>query len=145
MLLDDARVHPRDDPPTLADAEAEVTSVEGKAEASPSTPSRRRRPLLRRFAAGLLALVTLLVALAAFAYEFGSMEPPSAEMQARYDALVAAGRAAPVRWRFHVPIPGCRCHSADPVVQAQHENIPIRECSSCHGGGAQALASPAGR
>ncbi|HEY3317731.1 MAG TPA: hypothetical protein VGK50_04850 [Coriobacteriia bacterium] len=100
-------------------------------------PSQARSPrrVLRRIGLTLLALLGLLVVLALGAYQFGSMEPPSAEVRARYDALVAAGKAPPAPNGFHVPIPGCRCHSSDPVLQVQHATIPIRQCSSCHGGG----------
>jgi hypothetical protein len=95
--------------------------------------------MLKRIGLTLLALVVLLVALALVAYNFGSMEPPSAEARAQYAALVAAGKvpAAP-SGGFHVPIPGCRCHSNDPVLQVQHESIHIKDCSRCHGGGATA-------
>ncbi len=145
-MSDNARVHPCDDPPTLADAQALVSRAEGEAAASPSAPPRRGRRILKRLALALLATLILLAALAVVAYEFGSMEPPSAEMRARYETLRAAGQAPQVpRGGFHVPIPGCKCHSPDPVVQMQHESVPIRECSRCHGGRAQAADATAVR
>lgn len=90
-------------------------------------PSRR---VLRR----VIAWVGLALAAAALAYSFGSMQPPSTSMRAAYDRTVASGRAEPVEARFHIPIPGCVCHSPDPVVQAQHSTRYIRECAGCHGG-----------
>ena len=137
-------VHHCDVPPTIADG-ARIAQPEGGCEGSPSGHSRRRR-ILERIALTLLALVLGLAALAVVAYDFGSMERPSAEMRARYDALVSAGQAAPMRSSgLRIPIPGCRCHSDDPVQQVRHAGYAIRECSRCHGVSAQAQAgTPAG-
>jgi hypothetical protein len=93
----------------------------------------RRR--LKKTLIGFGVTVAVLVALATVLYFFGSMETPSAEMRAAYEGLRADGRApalAPAG--FHIPVPGCRCHSADPVLTMQHEGRTISGCSSCHGG-----------
>lgn len=101
----------------------------------------RGKRIAKRIALTLLVLVLGLVAVAFVAYNYGSMEPPTAEMRAQYDAFVTAGDVQPAPAAgFHVPIPGCRCHSSEPVQQVQHAGYRMRECSRCHGGGAQAQA-----
>jgi hypothetical protein len=98
--------------------------------------------LLKRVALTLLALLALVVVLGLAAYEFGTMESPTPEVRAQYAALVASGRAAAAPSAgFHIPIPGCRCHSTDPVSQVQHAGYKIRECSRCHGADAQSQAA----
>jgi hypothetical protein len=107
---------------------------------------RKRGRILKRIGLTLLAIVGLLAVTAAVLYNFGSMETPSPEMRAQYQTLVAEGKASAVQPAgFHVPIPGCKCHSDDPVLTMQHEGRKIRECSSCHGGAGpeQAQAVPA--
>ena len=94
--------------------------------------SRPRRRWLRRVLIGLGACVVALVALGALLYGYGSMWVPDPAMKAAHAELVAAGAAEPVEARFHVPIPGCVCHSDDPVQTMQHSTYRIRECSNCH-------------
>lgn len=124
---------PRDGPPSVAHETCVVTA--GGAEQS-SPPARSLRRTLKRIGLTALAVVALFAALGATAYGFGSMEIPSAEMRAQYDALVASGKVAAVKPAgFHIPIPGCRCHSSDPVVTIEHEGYRIRDCASCHSRG----------
>ena len=96
-----------------------------------SEPPRARRTM-RRVLAGLAIAVGGLVVLAGLLFAFGGMERPSPETQAAFDQMVAEGRAAPVERRFVIPIPGCRCHSDDPVLTMAHSVRRIRECSGCH-------------
>ncbi|HEX9093031.1 MAG TPA: hypothetical protein VF902_03525 [Coriobacteriia bacterium] len=91
-----------------------------------------KRRLLRRVLAGVAVGVGLLATLAAVLYGFGGMEPPSVEARAVYQRLVEAGEAPAIEERFHIPIPGCVCHSDDPGLQVQHEYLYIRDCKGCH-------------
>lgn len=93
---------------------------------------KRPRRWARRLLVGLGVTVLLLAALVAVLYAFGSMMPPSAEARQAYAAQVAAGAEPPVESSFHIPIPGCVCHSPDPVLQVQHESRHVRECADCH-------------
>lgn len=103
--------------------------------ATGETEPPRRMPWWQRILVGLLMLFLALILLGALAYNFGSMWPARPEVRAQYDQLVASGEAQPVEKRqFHIPIPGCVCHSDDPVTQIAHEDRRIRQCSSCHGG-----------
>ena len=102
----------------------------------------------------LVAVVSALVLLVAglLVTSYGTMWPPSAEVEAQYQALVTAGKAAPELPApgFRVPIPGCVCHAADadlakkapghvpdPTVVVAHRYRTLRECftQGCHGGG----------
>lgn len=92
-------------------------------------------PLWQNLLFGVLVVLAVLVVAAAVLYNFGSMWTPSAETKAAYAELAEQG-AVPheVDAQFHIPIPGCTCHSDDPVVVMQHSTRRINECSSCHGG-----------
>ncbi len=98
-------------------------------------PVKPRRPWWKRVLKGFAIAVAVLVLLAVLVYEFGGMMPPSAEAKAQYAQLVAAGQQPPVPNRLHIPIPGCVCHSPDPVLQVQHSTRSMNQCASCHGGG----------
>lgn len=105
-----------------ADIPAEGVSVETE----PAPPRRRRWPLV-------LGGVTLaLAAVGVILHAFGGMWVRTPEMRAAYDAMVARGEQPRLQSRLVVPIPGCVCHSDDPVVQAQHSVRRLRECSGCH-------------
>ena len=81
--------------------------------------------------------VTLLViaAVAVLLYNFGSMWTPSADVRQAYAASAAAGQAPPVDGAFHIPVPGCVCHSPDAAVQMHHSARRIKDCRTpgCHG------------
>jgi len=95
-------------------------------------PPQKRLPRIgRRLAIGA-ALVTGLVVLAATLYFLGGMWTRTPQMRSAYDALVTSGQARPIEARFVVPIPGCVCHSDDPVLQAEHSVRRVSECSECH-------------
>lgn len=89
--------------------------------------------MLKKLLKGLGVTLAVLLAVAALLYAFGGMWPPSAEARAAYAVEVTAGRQPAVPGRFTVPVPGCVCHSEDPVLQLQHSTRRINECSRCHG------------
>lgn len=105
-------------------------------------PVRRRwKRALKRVGVTLGALLPTLLVLGVVLYEFGTMEAPAPEMRAAYVRLETAGKAPPAPSPgFHIPIPGCRCHSTDPVQTMAHTRYKIRDCGRCHGSGAQAAA-----
>ena len=37
-----------------------------------------------------------------------------------------------------IEIPGCRCHSDDPEIVAEHEQYRMNQCAGCHMGGTPA-------
>lgn len=86
----------------------------------------------KRLLIGVGVTLLVLLATAALLFGFGSMWPPSAEARAAYAAEVSAGRQPEVPARFTVPVPGCVCHSDDPVLQLQHSTRRINECGGCH-------------
>jgi hypothetical protein len=66
-------------------------------------------------------------------YNFGGMSGSAVPgVLAQYDQLVASGQAPAIQKRFVIPIPGCQCHSKDPVLTAQHTRRHMNECSKCH-------------
>jgi len=91
--------------------------------------------MLKRVLVGVGVTLLVLVAVAALLYGYGSMWPPSAEARAAYAVEVAAGRQPEVAARFTIPVPGCVCHTDDPVLQMQHSTRRINECGSCHSRG----------
>ncbi|MRS11844.1 MAG: hypothetical protein EG823_02075 [Actinobacteria bacterium] len=103
-------------------------ALEEQADLRPS----RSRLILRRVLVGVAVTAIVLVALGATLYFFGGMWVRTPEVFLAYEELVESGSAPPVEGRFVVPIPGCVCHSDDPVLQAQHSARRIRECSKCH-------------
>jgi hypothetical protein len=113
----------------------EATAGVVSAEEPPASPRRPRR-VLRRVLKGIGVTALALIALGLLLYYFGSMWTPTAEVRQAYAEGVAAGRVPPIEQSFHIPIPGCVCHSPDPVQQMQHESRRIKDCRSpgCHGG-----------
>lgn len=92
--------------------------------------------ILKRVAIVLGALVAVLVVLGFALYQWGGMwGSADLTMQPKYDALVASGKTPPIEKRFVIPIPGCICHSNDPVQTAQHRVYRMKECSGCHSHG----------
>jgi hypothetical protein len=135
-----------------------LTPSEGSADLGASSDSggegaaRRRPGLLEwvgRIALSLLVIVVGFAGLAALLYNFGTMETPSAEIQGQYEQLVASGQVPPPAASpgFRIPIPGCRCHAADPDIGIKqpgrtpdvslvmaHRYRTISQCGRCHGG-----------
>jgi hypothetical protein len=89
-------------------------------------------PLWRRVLFGAFVTAAVLVFLAALLYRFGSMWPADRETRAAYAALEEAGQAPPLEPRFHIPVPGCVCHSDSPVTTMQHADRRISDCMGCH-------------
>jgi alkanesulfonate monooxygenase SsuD/methylene tetrahydromethanopterin reductase-like flavin-dependent oxidoreductase (luciferase family) len=87
---------------------------------------------IKRWLAGIGITVAVLAVVAAGLYLFGGMQPPSAEARAAYAADVAAGGQPAVDARFVISIPGCVCHTDDPVLQVQHSVRRMSECGGCH-------------
>ncbi|MBN1193371.1 MAG: hypothetical protein JXA36_06750 [Coriobacteriia bacterium] len=88
--------------------------------------------IVKRIAAGLGIVVLVTIALAAAAYFFGGMWVRTPAMKEAHEELVAEGLVPEIEERFVIPIPGCVCHSDDPVLQAEHSVRRIRECANCH-------------
>ena len=77
--------------------------------------------------------LVFLVFAAVMLYYFGGMSGSVyAELGPQYQQLVASGQAPALRKRFVIPIPGCTCHSTDPVLTAQHSRRHMNECGKCH-------------
>ena len=111
-----------------------VAADPDEAEPEAAEPQRRRRPWWQKLLIGLGVVIASLVALALALYLFGSMWFPSSEAKAAYAQIEAAGQAPPIERQFHIPIPGCVCHSDNPVPVMEHSNRRIRQCMDCHGG-----------
>jgi hypothetical protein len=89
-------------------------------------------PRRRRILIGVGIALGVLIALAGLLYAFGGMWPPSEATRAAYAAMVARGEQPAIESRFTIPIPGCVCHTDDPVLQMQHAGRRISECKGCH-------------
>jgi hypothetical protein len=136
---------------TIAEIDAEATA-EDRAAAEPDGEFADEFPALRpggwrrvvkRILIGLLATVGVLIVLAVVLYEFGGMwGSADPTIQSEYDAMVVRGQAKPIQARFVIPIPGCICHSTDPVQTAKHRVYRMSECGRCHNGGQTAQDVP---
>ncbi len=101
--------------------------------ATPETAAPSRgRPILLRVLLGMGWTVAALLTLGVVLYAVGGMWVRTSEMRSAYDALVASGQQPTLEKTLVVPIPGCVCHSDDPVAQAQHSTRHIRDCMTCH-------------
>jgi hypothetical protein len=112
--------------PAEIDADAELA-----VECAPAGPRWKR--VLKWAAIGIGGTVAFLLFGAVMLYNFGG---PSgsvyAEMRPQFEQMVASGQAQPLRQRFVIPIPGCQCHSTDPVLTALHSKRHMSECTKCH-------------
>jgi hypothetical protein len=90
------------------------------------------RRWLRLFATTIAVIVAVVIGLAGLLYFFGGMWSPTPEMRTAYARLAAAHQAPAVQERFTIPIPGCVCHSDDPVQVMSHASYRIRDCNRCH-------------
>lgn len=112
---------------------AEQTAEGGVAEEVACAPAGPRwKRVVKRIFVGLGVTVVGLIALAALLYQFGGMWVRTPEMKTAYADMVAAGTAEPIDYRFTIPIPGCKCHSNDPVLQAKHSVRHVKDCMKCH-------------
>jgi len=96
-----------------------------------AAPSRGRR-ILGRVLLGIGWTFVGIMILGIVLYLFGGMWLRTPEMRTAYDELVLTGQQPTLEAAFVVPIPGCVCHSDDPVTQAQHSRRHIRDCMTCH-------------
>ncbi|TDB38016.1 MAG: hypothetical protein D9V44_08205 [Actinobacteria bacterium] len=108
-----------------------MSELEPVATPETAAPSRGRR-ILRRVLLGIGWTVAALAALGIVLYLFGGMWVRTPEMRSAYSELVASGQQPALERALVVPIPGCVCHSDDPVLQAQHATRHIRDCFTCH-------------
>ena len=121
-----------------------ASTVGGFAEQRATSRRLRWKRVLKRVGIGIGVTVVLLVVLGVSLYEWGGMSGSvDPTMPARYDALVAQGKAQPIQARFVIPIPGCTCHSTDPVQTAMHRAYRMSECGRCHNGSETAQETPA--
>lgn len=103
----------------------------------------RWKRILKRVGIGIGVTVVVLVVLGVSLYEWGGMSGSvDPTMPARYAAMVAQAKAPPIQARFVIPIPGCVCHSTDPVQTAKHRVYRMSECGRCHNGGETAQEAP---
>jgi hypothetical protein len=104
----------------------------------------RWKRVLKRVGIGLGVTGVFLAALGFSLYEWGGMSGSvDPTMPAKYAVLVASGQAKPIDARFVIPIPGCTCHSTDPVQTAKHRVYRMSECNRCHDGNETAQDVPA--
>ena len=119
----------------MGDADQENAQVNASpAEDAAEAQHVDRPPRWRRILFGVFVTVAVLLFIGATLYRFGSMWTPSADTEAAYAEAVERGEAQPVEQQFHIPIPGCVCHSDDPVLTMEHSTRRISECMGCHGG-----------
>jgi hypothetical protein len=97
-----------------------------------AAPRPRRLVAVKRWLVRIGVAVAILLAIAGALYAFGGEQAPSAQARSAYAAEVAAGRQPALQARFVVPIPGCVCHSNDPVLQMRHSVYRMSECGGCH-------------
>lgn len=114
----------------MSEFEPDVEITEAQEPPAPRSAGR----VVKRVLIGIGVAIAVLAVLGAVLYKFGSMWPPSAEAKATYAQLEQQGSVPPVDKQFHIPIPGCVCHSDNPVLQVQHSNRRISQCMECHGG-----------
>ncbi len=105
-------------------------SVAEEAACAPAGPRWKR--VVKRIFIGVGVTIVGLIVLAALLYQFGGMWVRTPEMKTAYNDMVVAGTAEPVNYRFTIPIPGCTCHSDDPVLQAKHSVRHVKDCMKCH-------------
>lgn len=106
--------------------------------------------------------IAIVVVAAGLAFVFGTPQaPPSPAAVSPLPSAAAEGRAAPSTDRspsgdvrsfvgevvtdgevpppdpdspFTFQIPGCRCHSDDPVLVEEHAGYRLNQCRGCHSG-----------
>jgi hypothetical protein len=122
--------------PTNIDAEQHDDSLQELAEAD-ERECASKKPLWWRILKGtaitVSTLAVVLIVAGVLLWNFGGMSGSvHPELLAQYDHMVASGQAPPIQKRFVIGIPGCQCHSTDPVLTAQHTRRHMNECGACH-------------
>jgi hypothetical protein len=112
------------------------TSTEEVAETE-ALECKPKKPLWWRILKGTAitggTIIVLLIVAGLLLYNFGGMSGSvHPELLTQYDQMVANGQAPAIQKRFVIGIPGCQCHSTDPVLTAQHTRRRMNECSKCH-------------
>ncbi|MHB1016555.1 MAG: hypothetical protein ACYC2X_01505 [Coriobacteriia bacterium] len=103
---------------------------------------------LKRIGIGTGVAVLVLAAVVVAMFAFGKPMTPQAPPQAAASVEVVTPQAdeAPAVPAQEIPsaqdsdplavqIPGCVCHSDDPVVVGEHASYRMSECFDCHQGG----------
>ncbi len=130
----DSTASPENPSSSVAEQVAEGGALPGAAaadaECAPAGPRWKR--VLKRVFIGIGVTIAFLVFAAVMLYNFGGMWVRTPEMKTAFNELVASGAAEPVEYRFTIPIPGCTCHSDDPVLQAKHSVRHVNQCMKCH-------------
>ena len=118
------------DPGAAEDAAAAV----GAAPACPPAPvGPRWKRVLKRTLVTVAAIIVGVVVLGVLLYNFGGMGGTAyPETKAQFEQMVATGQVSALPHRFVIPIPGCTCHSKDPVQTAKHRTYRMSECVRCH-------------
>ena len=113
-----------------ADSEQEFDEAEAP-ECAPKKPLWRR--ILKGTAITVVTLIIVLIVAGVLLWNFGGMSGSvHPELLTQYNQMVASGQAPPIQKRFVIGIPGCQCHSTDPVLTAQHTRRHMNECGACH-------------
>ncbi|MBN2840991.1 MAG: hypothetical protein JXP37_08570 [Coriobacteriia bacterium] len=99
-------------------------------------PSWGRQVLgvMRSIAIGFGATILTLIVIAVLLYFLGGPAGPSREVRDAYAEMEEAGTVwepAPEP-QLVLPIPGCTCHSDDPVAIVHHAEYRLSDCVSCH-------------
>jgi hypothetical protein len=113
------------------DASARTLADTDALECKPSKPLWWR--ILKWASITAACVIVALVAAGLLLWNFGGMSGSvHPELLAQYDQMVANGQTPAIQKRFVIGIPGCQCHSTDPVLTAQHTRRRMNECGSCH-------------
>ena len=106
-------------------------SVAEEAACAPAGPRWKR--VVKRVFIGIGVTIVSLVVLGVLVYNYGGMSGSAVPgVEDQFKQMVASGQAQPIQKRFVIPIPGCQCHSTDPVLTAQHSRRRMTECAKCH-------------
>jgi hypothetical protein len=115
----------------IPQADSIEVDADQTADCAPKPPRWKR--VLKWTLVGVGGTLVFLVFAAVMLYNFGGMSGSVyPELGPQYQQLVASGQAPALRKRFVLPIPGCQCHSTDPVLTAQHTSRHMNECGKCH-------------